>query len=77
MATDPKTIRFNDAESPDRLERFERNLKRTANHGGEVLRQLVDAYNRFVEEYGHGPKFPVSLAPSEPDKSSRRAVKKR
>lgn len=61
MAQDPKTIRFNTQETPDRLKRFEAAIKKAAADGGEVIRQLTDAYCLYVEEHGHSPVFPVRL----------------
>ncbi len=60
---DPKTIRFNDAADQDRLDRFEKALKRSASNGSEVIRQLTDAFILYVTEEGHAPGFPVRLVP--------------
>ncbi|MEQ1862892.1 MAG: hypothetical protein ABMA13_23470 [Chthoniobacteraceae bacterium] len=63
MAQDPKTIRFNTADSPNRLSRFEKAIKRSTADGGEVIRQLTDAFCRYVETHGHTPAWPVELVP--------------
>lgn len=69
---DPKTIRINDADIPDRLETLERNLKKTSANVSGVVRQLVDAYNLFVAENGHAPNFPVRLTPIGTEKKKRK-----
>jgi hypothetical protein len=71
-STDPKTIRFNDADDPDRLHRFERALARSAGSSGKVIRHLVDAYIRYVNEHGHSPSFPVRLVSDEPTRGKKR-----
>jgi hypothetical protein len=63
---DPKTIRLNDADTPDRRARFETRIKRSANNGNEVVRQLVDAWLAYCEEHGHPPNFPVRIVPVDP-----------
>lgn len=68
---DPKTIRINDADVPDRLERFEKALKRNAADGNAVIRELVDAYVRYVEENDCQPTFPVQLVPRIPARRKR------
>jgi hypothetical protein len=65
---DPKTIRFNNADKLDRLDVFEKNLKRCGQNASEVIRNLTDAYNRFVDQHGHGPIFPVNIEPFETPK---------
>lgn len=69
---DPKTIRINNADNPDRLDHFETALKRSGQNASEVIRHLADAYNRYVAQHGHGPSFPVQIVPFEPP----RALKK-
>lgn len=64
--TDPKQIRINDAEDPDRAAKFNAALRRTAGTGNLVIRQLIDAFIRYVEDHGHGPTFPVDITPQQP-----------
>jgi len=71
MAQDPKTIRFNTTETPNRLKRFEDAIKKAAADGGEVIRQLTDAYCLYVEENGHSPVFPVRLVSAIVEKSAK------
>lgn len=61
MDSDPKTIRLNDGGEGGRLAQFERAIKTAGADGNEVIRQLTDAYVRYVAEHGHSPTFPVSL----------------
>jgi hypothetical protein len=61
---DPKTIRINNSDDPDRLDKFENALKITAADGGQVIRELVDAYVRYVAENGVSPTYPVRLIPA-------------
>lgn len=65
MPSDPKTVRLNDVNDPSRLDAFEEALKTSAQHGSVVMRQLADAYIRYVRQHGHGPPFPVQLVPFE------------
>lgn len=60
---DPKTIRINNADDPDRLATFEAALKRSGQNASEVIRHMADAYIRFVNQHGHGPTFPVQMLP--------------
>lgn len=76
MAQDPKTIRFNTAENPDRLSRFEKAINRSAADGGEVIRQLADAFSRYVEQHGHSPAWPVELVPIPLDPKKVRPIGK-
>ena len=51
---EPKQLRINDANDPDRSEKFRRALARSAADGNSVVRELIDGYIRFVgnhEEY--------------------------
>lgn len=75
MPSDPKTLRINDADVPDRLDQFEKNIKRVAADGNEVIRQLIDAWNLFIEENGHAPTYPVRLLPAIVADPKRRAKK--
>ena len=59
--TDPKQIRLNDGLDPNRAEKFDHAIQRTAANGNEVLRRLVDAYVAYVAKHGHGPAFPVKI----------------
>ena len=61
---DPKQIRLSDADDPDRATKFAAALKSNAANGNAVIRQLVDAYIRFVKAQGTGPVFPVDIVPS-------------
>ncbi len=61
---DPRHIRINNADDPDRLERFEKALKAAAADGNQVIRELIDAYCLFIEENEHSPTFPVRLVPA-------------
>lgn len=70
---DPKTIRFNDADNPQRLEEFEAALKRCGANTSEVVRLLAEAYTRYVEEHGQCPIFPVELVPRSAAKVKRKA----
>jgi hypothetical protein len=63
---DPKTIRLNDADRPDRRDRFEQCVKRTAANGNEIIRRLIDAWISYVDQHGHSPTFPVTLMPTKP-----------
>ena len=74
---DPKTVRINDANNPDRLDEFEKALKDTGQNASEVIRQLTDAYLRFVTQHGHGPMFPVQLVPFEKPKALPKPRRKR
>ena len=60
---DPKTVRLNDADNPNRRARFEDATKRFAVSGNEAIRRLVDAWLLYVGEHGRPPEFPVRLAP--------------
>jgi hypothetical protein len=70
--TDPKQVRLNDGDDPDRAEKFQRAIRRTAANGNEVLRRLVDAYLRYVAEHGHGPAFPVEIVEAKNAKTRAR-----
>jgi hypothetical protein len=59
--TDPKQVRLNDGDDPDRSSKFQLALRRTEANGNAVLRRLVDAYLAYVAEHGHGPAFPVKI----------------
>jgi hypothetical protein len=59
--TDPKQVRLNDGEDPDRAEKFHRAIVRTAANGNQILRHLIDGYLRYVEKHGHGPAFPIEI----------------
>ncbi len=72
MPTDPKYLRINDAEDPDRADKFARSLKLMGGNGNSVLRELIDALNRYVDEHGRGPAFPVDLVPAKPARKPRR-----
>lgn len=77
---DPKTIRLNDVDNPDRRDRFEQAVKRTATNSNEVIRRLVDAWIAYVEENGHAPAFPVRIVSADtrpPRKLSRNTRRKR
>ncbi len=69
---DPKNVRLNDADNPDRAADFERALKRSGTNGNQVLRNLVDAYIAFVNTKGHVPNFPVELAEIERPEKRRK-----
>ncbi len=68
---DPKTIRINDADDPDRLDAFEKALKRCSQDASAVIRHLAEAYIRYVAEHGHAPAFPVRLEPVSAPKKKR------
>jgi hypothetical protein len=65
---DPKTVRINNADNPDRLDEFEKALKRAGQNANDVIRNMADAYIRFVAQHKHGPAFPVQIVPFEPPK---------
>jgi hypothetical protein len=67
----PKTIRLNDADRPDRRADFESAVRRTAVNGNEIIRRLVDAWMLYVQEHGHSPPFPVRLRPEPREQNPR------
>lgn len=76
MAQDPKTIRFNTQTDPNRLKRFEEAIKQAGADGGETIRNLTDAFCRYVEAHGHSPAWPVELTPIKPKNVVRMPKKK-
>lgn len=58
---EPKQLRINDANDPDRATKFKKSLARSAADGNAVVRELIDAYNRFVTKHERGPAFPVEI----------------
>ena len=72
---DPKTVRINNADNPDRLDEFEKALKRTGQNANDVIRNMTDAYIRFVTQHGHGPAFPVQIVPFEEPKVLKKKAK--
>ena len=60
---DPKTIRINDANDPDRLAKFEAALKRSGQNLSEIVRRTADAYIEYEAENGHGPTYPFAIIP--------------
>lgn len=68
---EPKQLRINDANDPDRAEKFKGSLALSAADGNSVLRELIDAYNRFVKREGHGPVFPVEIVETAAPKKRR------
>lgn len=65
---DPIHLRISDADDPDRGAKFTEALKPNAASANGVIRQLIDAYNRYVDEHGRGPVFPVDLVTRPPKK---------
>lgn len=74
VMADPKTIRFNDADAPDRLEALEHAAKRCGSTVSAITRHLADAFIRYVAEHGHAPSYPVRIEPigAPPGQSPRR-----
>jgi len=68
---DPKNIRLNDADNPDRRMQFSKAVKRAGGNGNAIIRQLVDAWLLHVQEHGHAPNFPVRLTSIEPPRKRR------
>ena len=68
---DPKTIRINDAADPNRLSDFENACRKSGANASVVIRNLAEAYIRFVRLHGHSPAFPVDRVPVEPNKKRR------
>ena len=58
---DPKTIRFNDADDPERLAKLESAARSCSANVSQICRHLADAFIRYVDEHGHAPAFPVEL----------------
>jgi predicted urease superfamily metal-dependent hydrolase len=73
---DPKTIRINDTEDPERLEKFEKALKKAGQNLSEVVRHIADAYIDFVNEHKHGPTFPVRVVIAGGEEEVPRKAKK-
>ena len=70
--TDPKQVRINDSQDPDRADKFDQLIKRTALSGNAVIRELVDALIRYEAKHGHAPPFPVEIVPIEGARKRRR-----
>jgi hypothetical protein len=63
MASVPSSIRLNDETDLKRAEKMAAHLDRLKVKFPETIRQLVDAWIAYVEEYGHAPGAPVRIEP--------------
>ncbi len=66
-----KSTRINDADDPDRHEKFNRECLAHTVNGNAIIRKLVDAWLLYVKENKHPPRFPVRLVPIDEPKKKR------
>lgn len=63
---DPHPMRLNTKDDPNRTAKLSVVEKAWGVDPSNVIRRLVDAYLKFVDEHdGHPPSFPVVLVPEE------------
>lgn len=65
------SVRLNDAEHPKRDADFEHALKVGGATATNVVRELIDAYNAFVEKHKRLPSFPLELIERKAPKSQK------
>lgn len=70
--SDPLSMRLSDGTDPERGSVFKDNCDKFGCSEPQVVRNLVDAWNRFVKDNGHPPKFPATILPIEDPKKARK-----
>lgn len=67
MAT-PTSIALDDPSGPERTKKFDEALEKGGVSPRNAIRELVDAYTRWVEAHGRVPTFPLTIVSADEKK---------
>ena len=70
MAT-PTSIALDDPANPERTKQFDKALEKGGVSPRNAIRELVDAYIRWVAEHDRVPTFPLSLVSADEKKKRK------